>query len=134
MKVLVFRTFRYSGGRQAAGRLVEFVHRGTNSRADVWFDSAGTNEKDNPLRTDQNGLVWFYVDVGAYDFQLDGIDYPVDVVEAPGDGGEGGTIDPRIGVMSELSTSHKSTIVGAINEINNPSVSLRALYNNAKAG
>lgn len=41
--------------------------------------------------------------------------------------------DPRVGDLSELSTTAKTTIVSAINEIND-GVSLLLLYDNAKAG
>lgn len=41
--------------------------------------------------------------------------------------------DPRIGNLSELSTTAKNTIVTAINEVNDD-VSLLLLYDNAKAG
>lgn len=47
-------------------------------------------------------------------------------------GGSGGT-DPRIGDLSELTTSNQSSIVAAINEINNPPVPYTLLYQNAKA-
>jgi len=46
-------------------------------------------------------------------------------------GGE--SADPRVGDLSELSTTSKVTIVSAINEVNDD-VSLLLLYNNAKAG
>ena len=41
--------------------------------------------------------------------------------------------DPRVGDMNDLSTTDKSTLVGAINEVNED-VSLLLLYDNAKAG
>lgn len=41
--------------------------------------------------------------------------------------------DPRVGNMSELTTTAKNTLVNAINEVNDD-VSLLLLYNNAKAG
>lgn len=41
--------------------------------------------------------------------------------------------DPRVGDLSELSTTAKTTIVAAINEVNDD-VSLLLLYENAKAG
>lgn len=43
------------------------------------------------------------------------------------------TSDPRVGDMSELSTTAKDTIVNAINEVNDDA-SLLLLYDNAKAG
>jgi len=46
-------------------------------------------------------------------------------------GGE--SADPRVGDLSELSTADKSTIVAAINEVNDDA-SLLLLYENAKAG
>jgi len=41
--------------------------------------------------------------------------------------------DPRVGELSELSTTEKTTIVGAINEVNNVVVPFTLLYENAKA-
>lgn len=41
--------------------------------------------------------------------------------------------DPRVGNMSELTTSAKTTIVNAVNEVNDPG-NLTLLYDNAKAG
>jgi len=46
-------------------------------------------------------------------------------------GGE--SADPRVGDLGELSTADKSTIVNAINEVNDDA-SLLLLYDNAKAG
>lgn len=46
----------------------------------------------------------------------------------------GGSFDPRIGIMTDLTTEVKETVVEAINEINTPSVPFTALYTNAKAG
>jgi hypothetical protein len=48
-------------------------------------------------------------------------------------GGGGGTSDPRVGDMNDLSTADKATLVGAINEVNEDQ-SLLLLYDNAKAG
>lgn len=45
----------------------------------------------------------------------------------------GGSGDPRVGDMNDLSTTDKTTLVGAINEVNDD-VSLLLLYDNAKAG
>ena len=42
--------------------------------------------------------------------------------------------DPRVGDIDNLTTEDKSSIVGAINELNYEDVSLALLYNNAKAG
>jgi hypothetical protein len=47
---------------------------------------------------------------------------------------EGGTLDPRIGDLNDLSTTVKSSIVASINDVNTTLVPLRSLYNNAKAG
>lgn len=52
---------------------------------------------------------------------------------ADGSGGVGGA-DPRIGTMSDLTTTDKTTVVAAINEVATPSESFLALYENAKAG
>jgi hypothetical protein len=46
----------------------------------------------------------------------------------------GQNADPRIGAMVDLTTTTKATVVGAINEVNNPLVELPLLYENAKAG
>lgn len=46
----------------------------------------------------------------------------------------GGSFDPRIGDISNLTTEAKDTIVNAINEVNTPSVPFTLLYENAKAG
>lgn len=51
-----------------------------------------------------------------------------------GSGGGGTGTDSRIGDMSQLSTTDKSSVVNAINEVNVPPVSLTLLYANAKAG
>jgi len=48
--------------------------------------------------------------------------------------GGGGGSDLLIGNMLDLSTTNKSTIVEAINEVNTPYVDLTTLYENAKAG
>jgi len=42
--------------------------------------------------------------------------------------------DPRIGDITTLTTTSKTTVVSAINEVNTPPVSLTLLYDNAKAG
>ena len=42
--------------------------------------------------------------------------------------------DGRIGNMPDLTTTNKTTIVQAINEVNTPPIALTALYANAKAG
>lgn len=42
--------------------------------------------------------------------------------------------DTRIGDMTALTTTEKTTVVGALNEINVPTVPLDLLYDNAKAG
>lgn len=46
----------------------------------------------------------------------------------------GGVTDIRIGNLANLTTTAKATVVGAINEVNTPSVPLTSLYSNAKAG
>lgn len=53
-----------------------------------------------------------------------------EMIEAVG----GGTIDLRVGDLNALTTTVKTNLVAAINELNNPLVSYRTLYNNAKAG
>jgi hypothetical protein len=55
------------------------------------------------------------------------------IVEDALAGSGGGSGDPRVGDMNDLSTSDKTTLVGAINEVNDD-VSLLLLYDNAKAG
>jgi hypothetical protein len=47
-------------------------------------------------------------------------------------GGSGS--DPRIGDLSLLTTTDKTTVVAAINQVNTPMVALTLLYANAKAG
>lgn len=47
-------------------------------------------------------------------------------------GGSGS--DPRVGNLLDLSTEDKANLVAAINEVNTPSESFVALYENAKAG
>jgi hypothetical protein len=42
--------------------------------------------------------------------------------------------DARIGNMPDLTTTNKSTVVEAINEVNTPPINLTVLYANAKAG
>lgn len=46
---------------------------------------------------------------------------------------EAGVEDPRIGALTDLSTTVKTTVVDAINEINLPTVPYSLLYANAKA-
>lgn len=46
----------------------------------------------------------------------------------------GGGLDPRMGNLADLTTSIKTTLVAAINEVNTPAVRLTTLYTNAKAG
>ena len=42
--------------------------------------------------------------------------------------------DARIGNMPDLTTTNKTTVVDAINEVNTPPINLTVLYANAKAG
>lgn len=42
--------------------------------------------------------------------------------------------DARIGSMPDLTTTVKTTVVEAINEVNTPPINLSVLYSNAKAG
>lgn len=46
----------------------------------------------------------------------------------------GGSADPRVGNLADLTTQDRSTIVAAINEINMAGVEFTLLYDNAKAG
>lgn len=46
----------------------------------------------------------------------------------------GGSFDPRLGTLTNLTTETKETIVDAINEVNTPSIPYTVLYENAKAG
>lgn len=48
--------------------------------------------------------------------------------------GGGGGSDELIGNMLTLTTTNKSSVVEAINEVNTPYISLITLYANAKAG
>lgn len=52
----------------------------------------------------------------------------------PSPAGGGGSSDPRVGDLSELTTEAKETVVDAINELNYEDVSLLLFYENAKAG
>lgn len=51
---------------------------------------------------------------------------------SPAGGGEGS--DARVGDLTDLTTTIKSTVVEAINEVNMDGVSFLAYYDNAKAG
>lgn len=65
-----------------------------------------------------------------YFINEDGVVAIVETLLAETGGGDG---DPRVGDLNALTTQDKSTLVGAINEVNDD-VSLLLLYNNAKAG
>lgn len=69
-----------------------------------------------------------------YYIHADAISALIDAAIAASPGGGGGTAEAMIGVLSDLTTTVKNTIVGAINEVNTPPVPLTALYTNAKAG
>lgn len=67
----------------------------------------------------------------TYYVNEDGVQQMIeDYVESVG----GGTEDLRIGDMNDLLTTHKETVVAAVNEVHSPGVSYRSLYINAKAG
>lgn len=46
----------------------------------------------------------------------------------------GGDADPRVGNLALLTTTVKTTVVAAINEVDTPPIALTLLYSNAKAG
>jgi len=46
----------------------------------------------------------------------------------------GGTFDPRVGDLNDLSTVVKTDLVSAINEVNVAPIEFTLLYENAKAG
>lgn len=46
----------------------------------------------------------------------------------------GGTVDVRVGNLSDLTTVDKDSVVDALNEVNTPPIDFVLLYNNAKAG
>lgn len=52
----------------------------------------------------------------------------------PSPAGGGGSSDPRVGDLTDLTTEDKDTVVEAINEINMVLVEFDVLYTNAKAG
>jgi len=102
-------------------------------------NSARWTELDYPLR---DGEIGIESDTNKFKIGngLDGwndLSYFVDegevaaIVSAAIQAAGVGNQDPRIGVMAELTTTDQSTVVGAINEVNQPG-DLTLLYANAK--
>lgn len=76
--------FTYPGGGIAAGVKVRVLFDGTTVLAPIYYDSAGAR-KPNPLRTDEAGLVDFYIEPGDYQMFANGLYFPF-TVDAGGAG------------------------------------------------
>lgn len=85
-------------------------------------------EADNPILS--AGEPGFEIDTGHLKIG-DGLR---DWLSLPYSSSSGGDPTGTIGDLSALTTTNKSSVVGAINEVNTPSVPLTSLYTNAKAG
>lgn len=78
MRVLVHRNFRYENDQVSAGEDVQVVLRSTSTDATLYAASSGATTLPNPIIADQSGNVSFYVEVGPYDFLVNGARVPFD--------------------------------------------------------
>lgn len=85
MRVLVRESFRYANGAVAALQKIDVFDRSLSSRPDVFTADGATAPAPNPLMTDAQGNLSFYVEEGSYDFGAFGARVPFDA-EAPSGG------------------------------------------------
>ena len=83
-RILVHQNFRYSSGQIASGEDVLIVARGTLTNATLYPSAVGSTTLLNPLIADEIGNINFYIDVGSYDYLVNGARIPFDAFEAEG--------------------------------------------------
>lgn len=85
MSLVFFQSqpFTYPGGGLAVNVPVRVLFADATTLAPIYHNGAGAR-KVNPVRTDGNGLVSFWVEPGDYDLLANGITTPV-TVDAGGD-------------------------------------------------
>jgi hypothetical protein len=79
VRQLVTENFRYPSGQVASGASITVYTRGTTTLASLSSDVGGAVALPNPLSTDAQGNLSFYVDPGSYDFYTQGARVPFDV-------------------------------------------------------
>jgi hypothetical protein len=83
-RLLIHQNFRYASGQIADGEDVSIVGRGTLTEATLYPAAVGGATLPNPLIADESGNISFYIDVGSYDYIVNGARIPFDAFEAEG--------------------------------------------------
>lgn len=83
-RLLVHQNFRYVNGQVADGEDILILGRGTLVPATLYQAAVGSTVLPNPLIADESGNVDFYIDVGSYDYLVNGSRVPFDAFEAEG--------------------------------------------------
>lgn len=84
MRLLVHQNFRYANGQIADGEDILVVARSTIIPATLYVAAVGSGMLANPIIADDSGNISFYIDVGSYDFIVNGARVPFDAFEAAG--------------------------------------------------
>lgn len=88
--ILVTQNFHYANGQPARNQDIDVFLRDSATRPQLFSDDDGLIPITNPVRADVVGNVWFYIEIGEYDFGAFGVRVPFDV---EGTDSEGNLLD-----------------------------------------